>query len=136
MKFAIASDDGKKIAAHFGRTRGFVIFESKDGEIVDRQYVDNTFTGHAQGGHDHNHEHGHSHEHAQHQSHGPIISALSGCDAVVSHGMGQRLYIDLTQNNIRPYITNETDVDSAARLMLENRLDDNPGRGCHHKHGA
>jgi len=33
MKIAIASDDGKTISSHFGRTKGFVIFEVEDKEI-------------------------------------------------------------------------------------------------------
>lgn len=33
MKIAFASDDEKTIVGHFGRTRGFVIFDIKDEEI-------------------------------------------------------------------------------------------------------
>jgi predicted Fe-Mo cluster-binding NifX family protein len=128
MKFAIASDDGRKIASHFGRTRGFVIFETNGSGIVDRKYIENTFTGHAIGA---NHQHGQGHGQG---THGAIISALSGCDAVIAHGMGRRIYVDLMQNNIKPYITQETDVDKAAELMMEEALDDDPGRGCQHKH--
>jgi predicted Fe-Mo cluster-binding NifX family protein len=128
MKFAIASDDGRKIASHFGRTRGFVIFETNGSDIVDRSYIENTFTGHAIGA---NHTHGHGHAEGAHNR---IITALSGCEAVVAHGMGRRIYVDLMQNNIKPYITQETDVDKAAGLMMQHALDDDPGRGCQHTH--
>ncbi len=47
MKIAVASDDGKIISSHFGRTRGFVIFEIENGEIKDKKYILNAFTGHA-----------------------------------------------------------------------------------------
>ncbi len=49
MKIAIASNDGKRISAHFGRSKGFVIFEIENGEIKNREYIPNTFTGHARG---------------------------------------------------------------------------------------
>jgi len=38
MKIAIASDDGKTISSHFGRTRGFVIFEIEGKEIKKKEY--------------------------------------------------------------------------------------------------
>lgn len=52
MKIAVASDDGKIISSHFGRTRGFVIFDVEGKEIKSREYLPNTFTGHARGMHE------------------------------------------------------------------------------------
>lgn len=49
MKIAIPSDDGKIISSHFGRTKGFVIFEVEGKEIKSREYRLNIFTGHARG---------------------------------------------------------------------------------------
>ena len=49
MKIAIVSDDGKTISAHFGRSRGFVIFEIEDSKVKNQEYRENTFTGHARG---------------------------------------------------------------------------------------
>ena len=33
MKVAIASDDGRTIAAHLGRARGFIIYEVGPGQV-------------------------------------------------------------------------------------------------------
>ena len=86
MKMAIASDDGRIIASHLGRAKGFVIHEIEDDQIKNREYRLNIFTGHARGV-----------EGAEHEidRHGPISAALRDCKAVVSHGMGRRTYDDL-----------------------------------------
>jgi predicted Fe-Mo cluster-binding NifX family protein len=123
MKIAVASDDGTTIASHFGKTRGFVIFDVEDGKVTGRDYVQNTFTGHARGlsGADHSAD-----------RHGPILQALSGCQAVISHGMGRRIYDDLRTARIQAFIVKETDADEAVRLFLQDRLQDHPDAGCRH----
>lgn len=114
MKIAVASDDGKIISSHFGRTRGFVIFEIENGEIKDRKYIPNTFTGHARGSHHLGTHH--------YDSHAAIIENLKDCKAVISHGMGRRLYDDLTSAGVEVYVTNETDVDRAVELYIKGEL--------------
>lgn len=123
MKIAVASDDGTTIASHFGKTRGFVVFDVEDGRVANRAYVKNTFTGHARGlsGADHAKD-----------RHGPILEALKGCDAVFAHGMGRKIYEDLRAVEIEAFIVKETQADEAIRLYLEGRLQDHPGDGCQH----
>ncbi len=124
MKIAVASDDGVTISAHFGRTRGFVIAEIEGDKIVNKEYRENTFTGHARGlnvtGHDFN------------DRHGPILEALKDCKVVISHGMGRRIYEDLRAAGISAFIVQETDVDQALNLYLQNSLVDRPDKGCDH----
>lgn len=122
-KIAVVSDDGKTIALHFGRTRGFEIFEIEDGGISGREYRLNTFTGHARGL-----------EGAGHgtDKHGPILAALADCKVVISHGMGRRIYDDLKQANIEVFITEETDVEKAIELYISGELIDRPELGCDH----
>ena len=38
MKIAIASNDEITIADHFGKTRGFIIYDVENGEIKNQQY--------------------------------------------------------------------------------------------------
>ncbi len=115
MKIAVASDDGKTISSHFGRARGFVILEIENGEIKSRSYIPNTFTGHARGMHERE-------PHHRHDSHAAIIENLRDCKVVISHGMGRRLYEDLTSAGIEVYVTDETDVDKAIELYLKGEL--------------
>lgn len=123
MRIAIASDDEQTIANHFGRTRGFMIYETEDGVIKNQYYRNNDFTGHARGL-----------EHASHHidRHGPILNALNDCHAVISRGMGRRIYEDLQNAGIETFIVEEIETDSAIRLYLQNNLRDNPDKGCDH----
>ena len=123
MKVAVASDDGMMISPHFGRTRGFIIYEIDQNEVKSEEFRQNTFTGHARGL-----------EHAGHHvdRHGPILEALSDCAVVISHGMGRRLYDDLSTAGIQAFITNERDAQGAVEAFLRGQLDNNPERGCVH----
>ena len=125
MKIAIASDDEKDIAQHFGRTRGFVVVELDGGAERARVYRPNTFTGHARGL-----------EAAGHEvdRHGPILRALADCQVVISRGMGRRLYDDLRQAGVQVYITDETDATRAVELYVRGGLVDRPELGCNHHH--
>lgn len=123
MKIAIASDDEIKIASHLGRTNGFVIVDLEDGKVKDREYRKNDFTGHKRGMKGSSHEPG---------RHGPILVALKDCDVIISHGMGRRLVSDLEVAGIETYLTEEEDVAKAINLFAEDKLDNNPERGCDH----
>ncbi len=114
MKIAVASDEGKIISSHFGRTKGFVIFDVEGKEIKSREYLSNTFTGHAMGLHESGSHH--------HNSHSLILEALKDVKVVISHGMGRRLYDDLKSTGIDVYVTEETDVDKAVNLLLDGEL--------------
>jgi len=93
MKIAVASDDQEKIAQHFGRTRGFLIFSVDEDKVTKRTYIENNFTGHVRGQHhEHGHNQGHGHQHRH--SHSSILEALQDCEVVISRGMGRRLLDD------------------------------------------
>lgn len=126
MKMAIASDDGKIVASHFGRTKGFVICAIEEGKEKSREYRVNTFTGHARG------MEGAGHEHSD--KHACILDALKDCKVVISHGMGQRLYIDLQNAGKEVFITDEVDVDNVVQSYIAGKLVDKPEMGCTHKH--
>lgn len=123
MKIAVASDDGQAISAHFGRTRGFIIYDVDGKNVKAREYRPNTFTGHVRGL-----------EHAGHEvdRHGPVLSALADCAMVISHGMGKRMYDDLRNAGIQSLITDETDIKAAVEAYLRGELLDHPERGCRH----
>jgi len=125
MKVSVVSDDGRTIASHFGRSRGFVICTVEDGRIIDRSYRANSFTGHAQGAADTGH---------RADPHGPILEALADCAVVISRGLGQRILDDLTRRGIKVFVTNETDVEAAVDLWSTGALANRPGPSCDH-HG-
>ena len=128
MKIAVASDDGKHIAQHFGRTRGFLIFESEGGVIDSMDYKLNIFTHHHlhQGSTSHDHDHEHQH------SHGGILNALSECEVIISRGMGRRLLDDFENHGKAVYITDESDAEKAIALYFKGELEHIPGKSCQH----
>ncbi len=131
MKIAIPSNDSTTISAHFGRTKGFVICEIDNNKVVKKEYIQNTFTGHSQGLHtDKNLKHN-SHEHQKH-SHQGILDAIGDCEVVIAGGMGRRLYNDFEQNNIKVFVSQEANIDSALNLFLNNELDNNTDKCCEH----
>ncbi|HPE56347.1 MAG TPA: NifB/NifX family molybdenum-iron cluster-binding protein [Bacteroidales bacterium] len=129
MKIAVASDDGKMIAQHFGRTKGFLIYDIEQNAIKSSQYIANTFTHHHHGDH-HEQKHNHEHEHAH--SHASILEALQSCGTIISRGMGRRLLDDFQNNNKQVYITDEADAASAVQLFLKGELTHLPGKSCSH----
>jgi predicted Fe-Mo cluster-binding NifX family protein len=46
MKIAVATEDGRTISHHFGRSPFFAIYEVEDGKIINKEMRPNTFTGH------------------------------------------------------------------------------------------
>ena len=120
---AVASDDGEHIAGHLGRTHGFLIYETNGTEITQSYYRKNDFTGHARG----LSGAGHSAD-----RHGPVLSALNGCEVVISHGMGRRIIADLQNAGIRAYIVSETDAQQAVQLYLQNKLENQSHLSCAH----
>ena len=123
MNIAIASDDRITIASHFGKTRGFLIFNVEDEKIRQQVYRENTFTGHARG------LSGQSHDM---DKHGPILEALKDCGVVISRGMGRRIYDDLQQAGIEVFITDEDNAKNAVELYIKNELINRPEKGCEH----
>ena len=124
MKIAVASDDGKHIAHHFGRTRGFLIFTTTGNTITQKEYLPNNFTGHAKGHHHHGNDH--------HHSHGGILDALKDCEVVISRGMGRRLLDDFELAGKKVFVILTEVADDAVDQYLSGNLLHNPDRSCHH----
>ena len=85
MKIAIPTNDGTSISEHFGRSKGFLVYEVANGKIEKREFRENGMThSHAQGDCAHG-SHG-----AGGHSHAGILSALEDCQLVLCLGMGGR----------------------------------------------
>lgn len=101
-----------------------MIFEVQEKKVISKNFIENRFTGHArelEGNH-----------HADH--HGPIISALRECDVVISKGMGPRIFKALVSNGIKPYITDEEDIETALNYFIEGKLKEIEDFRCKNKH--
>jgi predicted Fe-Mo cluster-binding NifX family protein len=115
MKIAVASDDQKSVCGHVGRCQGFLVYVVKDKTIERKEYRVNDFTNHAKG-------EDHDHHAAAGISHPWLQQALKDCQAIISLGMGRRLWDDMAALKMEPIITDVEDADKAVALYLEGNL--------------
>jgi predicted Fe-Mo cluster-binding NifX family protein len=124
MKIAVATEDGKLISDHFGRSPYFAIFEIEEGKATNRSMRQNTFTGHFRGKHDNGPHEEHRHGRGDPQSHRSVAEGLGDCKVVISHGMGRRAWEDLRARGIEMIVTDETEVETAVQKYLSGELED------------
>lgn len=107
MKIAVASDNKKTISEHFGKARGFKIFEIKNNRIINEEYRKNI---------------GKNNGNCGSCDHAIMINNIKDCDIIISFGMGRRIYDDLISNKIMPIVTEENDVKKIVDLFLNSNL--------------
>jgi len=107
MKIAIATDDKINISNHFGRAKGFMVFQLEDDKVISEEYRENI---------------GKSDGSCGSCNHSAMIGNIKDCQVVISYGMGQKIYDDLTENKINAVITEEKTVKEAMVRFLGNDL--------------
>jgi len=133
MKIAFPTNDKEKISAHFGRSKGFMIFEIKDGKVVSEEYLPNTITGHVQHttnedpAQKHSHEHNHSVD-----THERVAREFANMDVVISGGMGYGMKSRFESAGIKIIITSEKNIKTALDLFLQGSLKHEEGLSCNH----
>ncbi|MDY0081795.1 MAG: NifB/NifX family molybdenum-iron cluster-binding protein [Ignavibacteriaceae bacterium] len=132
MKIAVVTDNELNVAGHAGRCRVFLVFETENKKIINKEVRINTFTHHRQHGHNqHEHHHGEGHNH----SHNALIDGLKDCEVLIFNHGGRRLVDDLKTNNIKPILTDEELAEDAVLKYLDGTLvinEDNVCQGHHH----
>ena len=126
MRIAIPTNDMTTISAHFGRSKGFMVYDIEKSKVKNFQYILNTITGHAKNKHkEHDHgEHNHSHE--------TILNTLDKCEVVIAGGMGKRLYKDFEEKNIQVFVTEEKNIVKALDQYFVGELKTNTEKLCAH----
>ena len=132
MKIAVASDDGINLTGHVGRCDMFLVFDTKDKEILNVEKRENSFTMHKQGGHqEHNHEHNHGNHSGGH--HG-ILGGLNDCQYLLCSSAGPGLITDLNAHGIETILTDNMDAKTAVERFLSGDLVNNPDKTCSGHH--
>jgi transcriptional regulator with XRE-family HTH domain/predicted Fe-Mo cluster-binding NifX family protein len=125
MKIAVISDDGKNISQHFGRAPFYIVFTVEEGKVTNREVREKL--GHNQFGGGH-HEHEHAHEHGlddtSHGKHASMADAISDCEALICGGMGMGAYESMKRLNIKPFVTDSLDPESAVQSYVDGKLVD------------
>lgn len=120
MKIAVPTDDGKRIAEHFGRAQSFLIFSMEDGKILNREVVDSR-SPHLGGG--------------QESAHGQgawFMSSLEGTDVLISRGMGRKAIAYFQEAGIKPVFTDLDDAEEAVRAYANGTLKECAQPECGH----
>jgi predicted Fe-Mo cluster-binding NifX family protein len=126
MKIAVITDDGKTISQHFGRAPYYMVLTIEDGKITNREQRDklghNQFS--SQPHEEHNHGVGHGNDPATHSKHASMAEAIADCEALLCGGMGMGAYESMRQLNIKPVVTDLSDIDTAAQAYIDGKLID------------
>ncbi len=113
MKIGFVSDDGETISGHFGKARGFVVYELYGEEARGREYRIN------RGGND---------GRCGTCRHDRIIDTVKDCQMVVAGGMGRRILEDLAENGIQAILTDETVIKEALDKFVKGTITNHPER--------
>jgi predicted Fe-Mo cluster-binding NifX family protein len=127
-KIAIATDDKINISMHLGRCKYFAVYTIAPHEVVNREYLENTFTHRRK--YPNECEDENSPGTADH-SHEELLKALSECRVVLSGGIGQRLIDNLNQAGINGYVVaDEGGIEDIIQKYLEGELVIDRDGGC------
>ena len=130
MKIAVATNDQVKVTGHLGRCRSFMVYETDDSKILNKELRQNTFTHHMA---HHGEEHGHHHHgEGEVHSHQGLIDGLNDCSHVIFQSGGWRVIEDLKENNIIPVLTDESIADNAVLKFLKGELVTKEDNSCDH----
>ncbi|MEX1137972.1 MAG: NifB/NifX family molybdenum-iron cluster-binding protein [Bacteroidota bacterium] len=124
MKIAVATEEGKIIYPHFGRSPFFEVFEIEEGRITNRSMRQNTFTRHSRENHEGTEHAEHHHGDGDPHAHQSAAEGLKDCAVVISRGMGRRAWEDLRAKGIEMIVTEEREVETAVQKYLAGGLVD------------
>ena len=131
MRIAVATDDNVNVCGHVGKCRGFIIFDVEDGQIINKEIRENSFTNHFNRRHsDGEHHHSPDRGHGSADGHQRLAEGIKDCDYLVSHGMGRRLIEDIESLGIKTLVTVELDAETAAINLESGKLKQNDSGIC------
>lgn len=127
MKIALITDDGQTISRHFGRATHYLVLTLEDGKVVNRELRPKLGHRHFHGEQEENHEHDHEHSETadqHHERHVSMAETIADCTVLICGGMGRPAYESMLRLNIKPLVTDLTDVDQAVEAFLSGQLID------------
>ena len=128
MKIAVPILDETRISPHFGRCGAFLVFDTEDGHIRNREIRLNTHGHHAHAGQ--------GHEHGPH-SHAGFLALLGDCGVVISAGMGPGALSALQGAGKRVLLVGPGQTpETAVQAFLAGRMTESEQEACSsHSHG-
>ncbi len=126
MKIAVITDDGKTISQHFGRAPYYMVLTIEEGKVVNHEMRDKMGHNHfsAQPHAEEAHGVDHGLDAASHDKHASMAEAISDCEALLCRGMGMGAYESMRRLNIKPIMTDVSEIDAAAQDFIDGKLVD------------
>lgn len=125
INIAAVTDDGVTISQHFGRAKFYEVISVEKGKVVKRERREKP--GHHNFAHEsHRHHQGEEHgfdEHS-HNKHVSMVEAIKDCQILLARGMGSGAYHSMLQLNIKPMVTDITNIDEAVQAVINNTIVD------------
>ncbi len=127
-KIAFVTDDGETISQHFGRATKYAVLTIEGDQISHRELRDKA-------GHHtfHKNEHHGVHQHDSRGSgfgthsagkHQKMCETIADCDIILARGMGRGAYMGAQEFNLRPIVTDISEIEAAAVAVINNDIVD------------
>lgn len=127
MRIAVPTDDGVNLSSHFGRSRGFLIFEARDGRVALVETRPNAGC--------HGHGGAVSGEAAAGHGHAPILDVLGDCRTAICSGIGPRAVEALEASGISVVLVEAAgDAERIVAAYQSGALQPAPGGLCQCNH--
>ncbi len=107
MKIAVSTTDGRTVCGHLGRCTEFLVYEAEGPQITGMERRRTAcLCAHDDDGRGTGHK----------------VAPFHDCQAVITQGMGQGMYVALANAGVIPVITVESDPETAVRQFLSGGL--------------
>ena len=126
MKIAVITSDGKTINQHFGRAPYYLVVTIEEGKVTQQELRDKMGHRHFVSQHEEN-DHGsagHGMDAGSHKKHASMAETISDCKALICGGMGMGAYESMRQFNIKPIVTDLSDIETAVQAFIDGKLID------------
>ena len=129
MKIAFATDDGKTISSHFGQASHYMVVTVENGKTTKHEMRDKLSHQHfANEPHTHDANQPHGMDPASQDRHVQMADAIRDCEAMLCRGMGNGVYTSMRSLNIRPILTDITDIEEAVKAYVDGSITDHAER--------
>jgi predicted Fe-Mo cluster-binding NifX family protein len=124
INIAIVTDDGITISQHFGRAKYYEVLFVENGKVIKRERRNKL--GHHNFAEEEHHQSGNQHgiDEASHNKHISMAEAIKDCQILLARGMGNGAYQSMLQLNIKPIVTDISNIDEAVLAVISGTIVD------------
>jgi predicted Fe-Mo cluster-binding NifX family protein len=128
MKIAVVTDDHQTISTHFGRALYYEVFTIIDSKITQKETL--MKPSHNQFANEPHDEPGHTHGMGPvaEGRHMRMLEPISGCQVLITRGMGQGAFNSLQRAGVQPIITDIEEIEAAVKAYIDGQMVDHPER--------